>query len=73
MERTRNVDFLLWNGDFLAFDLLSVTFTSGVATQLLRYAHCLIMVITCAKLLKKNQWFKSYGADTKCRLFIMKW
>jgi hypothetical protein len=37
---------------FLFFNIwpLSVTLTLGLATQLLRSAHCLIMVITCAKL-----------------------
>jgi hypothetical protein len=45
--------------------------TLRVATQLLRSAHGLITVMTCAKLCEKNQWFKSYEADTKCRFFIM--
>jgi hypothetical protein len=77
-----------YNEDFYTFDLwagtkyslfimkcrlfniwhLSVTLTFGVATQLFRSAHSPIM-ITCAK---KFQQFKSYGVDTKYRLFIMK-
>jgi hypothetical protein len=49
---------------------LSVTLTLGVATQLLPFAHVLIIVINCDKLFFfKNQQLKSYGADTKCRLF----
>jgi hypothetical protein len=49
-----------------------VSITFGIAIKLLRSAHHLIKVITCAKLFKKKR-FKSYGADMKCILFILLW
>jgi hypothetical protein len=48
-----------------------LTFTMGVATQLLLSAYHLIIVITSAKLLfVSNQRFKSYETDMKCRLLL---
>jgi hypothetical protein len=47
--------------------LLSVILTLGVATELLRSAHPLIMVFICAKLFQnKIQRFENYEANTKC-------
>jgi hypothetical protein len=59
---TRNVDFKHWT--------FKCDLDLGVATQLLCFTHSLIKMIICAKLYQIFfQRFKSYGANTKYRLF----
>jgi hypothetical protein len=73
MRRKWNVDFLLWNEDFLTLALkcdLDLECSNAIVAL---YTSSDYGDHLCTVISKHFQQFLSYAADTKCILFIIKW